>query len=610
MTNAIATVWLKKALQDDIPDYGGEAIDRPLTLACMLAAFRQHASSAKTVRRQIDSVDELTANKWLELLGHLRENERRPNAAALFNDFERFQASLLVKTPGVLEHYRRLASALYHKHPHTPHLSIEIMCALLETVKPTSAITVPLLDQAIFQITKQFKEPTALCSYSDSAASALALALAGVSVTLEVDSAAVGTLCALLAYACDLDLKVRIGDPLKLADNALCSNHPDHKAAIAIVVPPLPTAPVDPKTYSTLRKCAPLANSFEGIAATLAIAHATTYALCLVPDGLLFHTTSEDKDFKDHLLRCGLATIISLPNRVRRTPLPPVSLLLFRLISKSGDEIHLINLRKLCADASEPRLPENFGDLVVAGKNSPGSDTYAVQVTREQVTANYYNLSFDRYLYAQNTQKTQKKGVPTKTAPLSSLAKIYRPQGITTTASAAEACDLKVFEVAIADITESGLISTVDREIINPPKSKVDAAMLKPGDILLAVKGGVGKVGYVDHIPDGMIWVASQSFAIVSQHRGANTLLLSPLVLFRFFSSPLGQEIIHSCKGGAAVPVLQMRDVRELLIPIPSRGSQQNIINKAKEMFRLQMHINEARAHIKRITDAVDDDDL
>ena len=122
MTNAIATVWLKKALQDDIPDYGGEAIDRPLTLACMLAAFRQHASSAKTVRRQIDSVDELTANKWLELLGHLRENERRPNAAALFNDFERFQASLLVKTPGVLEHYRRLASALYHKHPHTPHL--------------------------------------------------------------------------------------------------------------------------------------------------------------------------------------------------------------------------------------------------------------------------------------------------------------------------------------------------------------------------------------------------------------------------------------------------------------------------------------------------------
>jgi len=119
-------------------------------------------------------------------------------------------------------------------------------------------------------------------------------------------------------------------------------------------------------------------------------------------------------------------------------------------------------------------------------------------------------------------------------------------------------------------------------------------ARLEPGDVLLVIKGSIGKVGFIREIPDDATWLASQSFAILRLRPHAP--LSDPRVLFRFLSSPLGQANLHSLRVGSTVPGLQMADIRRLPIILPSVAEQTDISQEVEELFALQDQIQELRA--------------
>ncbi len=137
-----------------------------------------------------------------------------------------------------------------------------------------------------------------------------------------------------------------------------------------------------------------------------------------------------------------------------------------------------------------------------------------------------------------------------------------------------------VLEAAPADIAEDGNVSdpswtiSVDRVQYR----KVSNQMLRPGDVLIAFKGAVGKVGIVpDDVPaDGSsaVWAAGQSLMILRM-KGRHK--LSPHVLCEYLSDEVVQEHLKSLAGGSAIQTIAMKDLKSLAIPLPDKETQAKV---------------------------------
>jgi type I restriction enzyme M protein len=182
------------------------------------------------------------------------------------------------------------------------------------------------------------------------------------------------------------------------------------------------------------------------------------------------------------------------------------------------------------------------------------------------------------------------------TVSLDDVAELYRPQALPKVIGAASKQGF--FEVGAADIDEVGLVRPPTKEVLVTPEAAQHArrARLERGDVLLIIKGSVGKVGFVRNVPDDRVWLAGQSFAILRLRRHGP--LTDPRVLHRFLSSDLGQTTLHSLRVGTTVPGLQMADVRRLSVVIPSVQEQKAIAQDVEALFDLQDRIEEMRKQL------------
>lgn len=214
-------------------------------------------------------------------------------------------------------------------------------------------------------------------------------------------------------------------------------------------------------------------------------------------------------------------------------------------------------------------------------------------VSFDEIAANDFNLSVERYVLEPAALRMRDLAAKATRVSLDDLAELYRPQALPKGTGSGSKQGL--FEVGAADIDEVGLVRPPTKEVLVTPEAGQHArrARLERGDILLIIKGSVGKVGFVRDVPDDAVWLASQSFAILRLRRHGP--LTDPLVLHRFLSSDLGQTTLQSLRVGITVPGLQMADVRRLQILIPSAQQQKAIAQEVGALFDLQDRIQEMR---------------
>jgi hypothetical protein len=227
----------------------------------------------------------------------------------------------------------------------------------------------------------------------------------------------------------------------------------------------------------------------------------------------------------------------------------------------------------------------------------------------EEIAAQDFNLSVERYVLEPEARQIRDLLSQGETVHLEDIAEITRPQALLanrnrpakedrrTDAPSLRANDV-LFEIGVGDIDEAGLIRTPTTTVPASPdlNQRAKSARLEPGDILIVIKGSVGKVGYVQEIPDGPAWLASQSFAILRlRRRGPIT---HSTVLFRFLSSGLGQRMVQSLKVGSAIPGLQMGDLRRLQVLVPSAKTQATIALQMASIFDKQEKIDQMRREL------------
>jgi type I restriction enzyme M protein len=240
------------------------------------------------------------------------------------------------------------------------------------------------------------------------------------------------------------------------------------------------------------------------------------------------------------------------------------------------------------------RHPIGLAGLIERHKPTDISLTVPV----DDLAANDFNLSVERYVLEPEARRMRELTARASTVSLEDIAELYRPQAISGAKGAIAASETGLVEVGVADIDEAGLVRSPVKQLAVTPDVALQArrARLEAGDVLLVIKGSVGKVGFIREIPQGATWLASQSFVILRLRQ--HSPLSDPRVLFRFLTSGLGQANIQSLRVGAYVPGLQMADVRRLAIIVPDRKTQEMIARDVDGLFSLQDQIQELRAEL------------
>jgi type I restriction enzyme M protein len=332
-------------------------------------------------------------------------------------------------------------------------------------------------------------------------------------------------------------------------------------------------------------------------------------AVILIPNSLLFRTTAVERQFKADLVNSSVLTaVIGLPRGLLSSTNIACSLLVLDkaepsdtlfFVDASSEHFYEFQWGRGVSD-SGGRLLKNVDEIV---RICQQQDTYIYghQATWDECEANDYNLLADRYVASSEEIRLQVLlNESEEVRELSEVADFFRTQSMK---DELVEDGVECFEVAVGDIEGDGYVRSPGKSIILNERAleKLRLQVLKPNDIILAVKGSVGRVGLIPADLDvNEPWFANQSFLVLRLK--TNPYINDPLVLFRYLSSLAGQSLIRSRVGGATVPIIQTRDVRSLPIIVPSKkeqvaiaAEQGKIATIYEEITKLQAQANELK---------------
>lgn len=221
---------------------------------------------------------------------------------------------------------------------------------------------------------------------------------------------------------------------------------------------------------------------------------------------------------------------------------------------------------------------------------------WARDVPIEEIHKQSDVLAAERYLRTQSAEALSVFLSGYETKALSDVVEIIRPAALPKSKDG----EYTVREASPGDIGEAGFLGLPPRETRITHgvfRTKARNQQVRPGDVLLSVKGTIGKVGIVgDDVPDGDdgFWTAGQSLVILRPGKR-----IAAEVLYEYLSDDLVQEYIGSLAGGAAIQSISAKDLAALPIPLPDEGQQAQVVHQARERRAMFEQIERMRQKIE-----------
>ena len=456
---------------------------------------------------------------------------------------------------------------------------------------------------------------TIYCAFDLSAAIALELAKRH-HVFLQLPNVELARLVVLNSIAGDYLLDVYPSDPI--AD----THTNDHQSALwletqgvssnllrvfdhAVALPPFgvkySSGELNPKLGST--------NTAEVLNISLILGRGAKRQIILVPDGFLFRTARNDQINKRNLIsNYGLTSVISLPRGIIGHYSGVLSsLLVFDAANISHDQdIRFVDCRSDWPSKSRlqnPQAAQYQARSWLERVNSSADSKHVALVRIDELAANDFNLLVDRYVIDPEIRRQRKLLDGQETIPLDDIAELYRPQVFKPTPEKLRPPMGQIItmrEVATGDIHD-GIIERPEKEVDvwAGDVDQIERVILRPGDILISIKGKVGVAGVVpEDAPDDIFgaWTAGQSFVIARLRK--STPIDSPVILARYLASKFGQMQLHALAGGTTVQSIQMASLRRLAIPVPPIDTQRKIVQQIEQIKTLRQKIKTTEADI------------
>ncbi len=162
--------------------------------------------------------------------------------------------------------------------------------------------------------------------------------------------------------------------------------------------------------------------------------------------------------------------------------------------------------------------------------------------------------------------------------------------------------ELIFYEASVKDIGVGNVLQRPEKKLLSHRKlsPKQKELILRPNDILMTVKGGIGKLALVPEMGEEK-WIPSQSFQVVRAIRR----IYDPVVLFYQLLSDEVQEIIATRVTGSTLGQLKIDDLKSLPIPLLEEDKVADIKNKHANLLELRKKIWELEKEYSKEFDLI-----
>ena len=185
--------------------------------------------------------------------------------------------------------------------------------------------------------------------------------------------------------------------------------------------------------------------------------------------------------------------------------------------------------------------------------------------------------------------------LPRKAKRLEQLAQLARGTSVPSREYLDYSTKEGLLYIRISDISNGQIIGETAKRI----PSIFSKVRLKTGDILLSIRGSIGKTALVTENFEGA--VPSSQLVVIRPREH----IVDRKYLFRVLSSKIVQKQLDYLKVGHVISYLTMLGLRRLLIPLPSLQEQVRIVNRIEKLEKRYVKTSEEREKIKQEMDRI-----
>lgn len=416
------------------------------------------------------------------------------------------------------------------------------------------------------------------------------------------ETAATSALPWLIKLLAELNTNIHIGDSIEkpgfLDDGHLT------KFKTSIAFPPMGVR-YEPSlsTHDTFNRFPEKTSAIGVLSVRHLLSRTNGRIVVAVPNGLLFSPGAERALREDLLEHQRIETVITLPPALLAGSALQFSLLVIRTDIQCEDIVFIDGYRESFyvkdgkGRATLSGWPQ-LAQLALTPNNGPNSSI----VPTKEVLANDAQLQASRYCKSPDSIALEKLLNNYQTRELHKLVNFVRPfppasqDGIVT-----------VSELGPADFPEFGYALTPGREIRLSEQilAKGNKQFLRPLDIVLAIKGSVGKIAILPpELPycNTEEWVPGQSCLVL---RVKDKSMIDPRVIFSFLKSDAGQMQLKQLISGASVPLIQLRELEKMKIPVPDKELQNEAISDFERIVEIEQKVTHARNEQRNLNNSV-----
>ncbi len=334
------------------------------------------------------------------------------------------------------------------------------------------------------------------------------------------------------------------------------------------------------------------------------LAQVKSRIVVVVPNQLLFSKGVEAVLRDDLLDRRQIEAVIAMPPGLLRSSTVAFTILILRP-DREQQSIRFIdaNTRTYQEPISKARSRlTNLPDLIALldpAKASVEAETVGAEYIQHVHTG---HLQVQRFVLPAGSQPHDEPDWE-RWERVENLVGFVRPVPV---ASKGSTSTIEAWEIAATDLPDYGYILGPGRAVRIDARiaEKKTERFLRPLDIVLMVKGSVGRIGIVapqSRSVEPQLWIAGQSAIVLrsrprvqSREEPSGSLedsYLDPRALFMALRSPFGQDLMGRIVVNASVPLILLADLEELAIPIPDEQTQTSLMGALEEEARLQSEI-------------------
>lgn len=314
--------------------------------------------------------------------------------------------------------------------------------------------------------------------------------------------------------------------------------------------------------------------SMESLAIADALEHTKRKVIMSVHDGALFRMVGTEPVARRNLLDSGrLQAVMNVPVGMMFTHTAiKTNILVLNDPDKLRGQVRFADLgheslaHKGHRNRFDVEKDVNWADVLTS--DTPEDRTLLRDIEYDEILENNFVLLPERYLNVGAKERLDLFLEQSDVAELEELVEMIRPTSLTQD----EEGDYTLFEASPSDLNERGFIAHPARAI-TVERAKYNKAFnqqLRPGDVLLSIKGNVGVVAMVPpDVPkegETEIWTAGQSMMIL---RPKKRVSMSPLALYEYLTNATVQEFLKSLAGGSAIQNLAMKDLKSFPVVMP-----------------------------------------